>query len=127
MVAWRGAYALALAEYAKLPTEPPPDCYVCTAAARGHRRWVGADARGCNDQMRHLKAAELALMALAPRLHRRLRRVYDAWGPSLARRLRRPLVADLAYALLKPLEWACREILRLAVEGADARARRLYR
>ena len=44
--AWRMSLLVVFEEYAKLPTSPPPsDCYVATAAARGHRRWVRAVGR----------------------------------------------------------------------------------
>ena len=36
--AWRGSLLWMLHEYSRLPMSPPDDCYVSTAAARGHRR-----------------------------------------------------------------------------------------
>ncbi|MEK6234867.1 MAG: hypothetical protein N2C14_09155, partial [Planctomycetales bacterium] len=41
LAAWRQSVQLMLIEYSKLPTEPP-GCYVATAAAKGHARFVGA-------------------------------------------------------------------------------------
>jgi hypothetical protein len=112
--AWRVAVRAALEAYDKLPPTPPPgDCYVASAAAHGHPWLVGArvvpTASGrpalVNAQLRRLKSAEVALGALSPAGHRLCRWVYDRLGPPLARRLRSPLVGDLAYLSLKPAEW----------------------
>jgi hypothetical protein len=131
---WRVAYLIVLEEYAKLPTEPPQDCYLCTAAARGHRRFVKSEeiisaegvAYRVNDQLRWFKAFELLLLAVCPRLHRLCRLVYDSVGPAMARTIEYPLFADAAYAALKPVEWFCRAMLFLAVRDTAA-CRRLYR
>jgi len=124
-----------LQEYAKLPTTPPEGCYVATAAARGHRRLVGAEEYAgpsgkvyrVNDQMRYLKTAELLLAALSPPAHRTCRRVYDRIGPVLAARLVSPLLADGAYLSLKPAEWLCRAGLALLLPDGGQSIRRLYR
>jgi hypothetical protein len=110
--AWKGSLALAAAKYATLPTAAP-DCYIATAAARGHARIVGAETAltstgttfRANAQLRRLKRFEILLRLVAPAIHRRLRAFYDFAGPPLARRLRHPLAADVAYVLLKPAEW----------------------
>ncbi len=117
--ACRQAVQVALAEYAKLPTEPPSGCYVATAAARGHPKFVGAKQIAAssggkmlvNRQLQVLKAGELAIRAVCPRLHRAMRLVYDIAGPRLASCLRHPLLADAAYLSLKPAEWATRVAL----------------
>ena len=105
IAAWGGSVALAIETYNNLPTRPPQTCYIATAAARGHRRWVGADTVRAHDgtpfrvnrQVRILKCTELALQTLLPRTHRRCRAVYDTIGPVLARCLMHPLLADAAY------------------------------
>ena len=133
--AWRTSVLLMLQEYAKLPTTPPEDCYVSTAAARGHRRLVGAEeyaaptgkAYRVNNQMRYLKAAELLLAALSPPAHRTCRRVYDRIGPVLAGMLIHPLLADAAYLSLKPAEWLCRAALALLLPDRGQSFRDLYR
>jgi hypothetical protein len=132
--AWRFAYLLVIEEYSKLPTVEPERCYICTAAAHGHRRWVGseeflaADGRifRVNDQLRRFKAFELFLIAISPRLHKSCRWIYDLAGPALARTIVHPLAADIAYAALKPLEWLCGAVLFFAVRDGDA-YRKLYR
>ena len=71
--------------YKSLPLEHPGgQCYVVTAAARGHGSVVGS--RGVilldggrmpvNDQMRFLKDGELLLQAASPVCHRLVRVVY---------------------------------------------------
>jgi hypothetical protein len=133
--AWRTAYQLMLLKYATLPTTPPDDCFVCCAAARGHRSVVrsevllAANGRPClvNDQLRTLKAFEILLTALSPRLHRMLRAVYDRFGPRLAATLAHPLAADAAYFALKPAEWFARAVIVLVLGRQAALIGRLYR
>lgn len=133
--AWRTSALLMLQQYAKLPTEQPEGCYVCTAAARGHRRLVGdeyhATASGrvyrVTDQMRYLKAAELLLAGISPPAHRVCRRAYDLIGPPLAAAMGHPLLADAAYLSLKPAEWLCRAGLALLLPGHRELIRKIYR
>lgn len=133
MAAWRLAYHEALEHYSRLPSSPPT-CYIATAAAHGHRRFVGAQERLAEDgtprmvnqQFARLKAAELALLVLSPKLHRAVRAVYDRLGPPIARRLANRWLADAAYLSLKPAEWCATWILRRGVPDIDARAARLF-
>ena len=126
---------LMLIEYAKLPTTPPDDCYVCTAAARGHSWFVGSrvicedanDVLRINNQTRYLKAAEIVLAATCPRLHRLARTVYNCVGPEAAKLLAHPLAADAAYLTLKPAEWAARAFLAVVLPQASRLAQQLYR
>jgi hypothetical protein len=104
----------ARAYWQSLPDEPP-DCFVVSAAARGHAGFVGsrpdpATGRPVNHQLRRLRAFEVRLAADWPAGQRRLRRAYNLLGPVLAARIRSPWAADAAYLLLKPLELlaACR-------------------
>jgi hypothetical protein len=110
LVSWRWAVHIMLDEYSKLPTTNP-NCYVSSAAAKGHRRLVGSrenlrNGLVVNDQMRRLKFLELTLQATSPMMHRLLRQIYNRIGPPLARQCRRSIwLADLSYLLLKPSEW----------------------
>jgi hypothetical protein len=79
-----------------------------------------------NDQLRRLKVGELALAAIAPRLHATLRKVYDRVGPVLASALVTPILADAAYVLLKPAEWSTAFVLRRLLRNFDALAASLY-
>lgn len=132
-VAWVLAYAAAMflavrrmiALYDTLPERP--DCYVSAAAARGHRwlvrsvpvRRSGGGICWVNDQMRTLKCAELALLAMAPRCHRTVRRIYDSVGPFLAGRMKHRILADAAYVSLKPFEWVASAALAFLVRDIE--------
>jgi hypothetical protein len=115
-------------EYAKLPTKPPDDCYVTTAAANGHRWFVRSKAirfdsgavKRVNRQLAVFKAAELALRTLSPPAHRILRRVYDFLGPKAAARIQSPFFADVAYVALKPFELVALVVLFVFL-GANLR------
>jgi hypothetical protein len=127
---WWGAIDQAIRTYAALPTTRPTHCYVATAAARGHRRLVRSARTPTgalvNDQLRRLKCAEIAVATARPDLHRRLRRAYDRLGPRVAPALACPLLADLAYLSLKPLEWAALHILRRGIPHFATAASRIY-
>ena len=98
---------------AELPDTAPPDCFIVTAAARGHRRYVGSDidestGRISNRQLIVFRAFEAWLQQNAARVHAILRRFYNRLGPVLARQIRCRWQADLVYTMLKPLEWLLR-------------------
>lgn len=132
-IGWRYDILKVLAIYSKLPTQPP-NCYIATAAAQGHPRIVGSrliyrgDGKSMrvNGQLQHLKCAELSLMAVSPRVHGVLRRIYDVVGRSLAQRMTNPFVADVAYLLLKPAEWFTVFILKKIVPETEFLSRRMY-
>jgi len=130
---WALAITLAIEAYAKLPTQPP-GCYVATAAANGHARFVGSRPVRCADgrvmrvnrQLRVCKVAELALRAVTPRAHRALRAIYDTLGPPLARLIRHPLAADAAYLALAPPAWLAELLLRRLGCDVERLSRRIY-
>jgi hypothetical protein len=132
-VAWRFAVLKMWEVYAPLPPQPP-QCYVATAAAKGHPRFVRSWPAATQDnrpfrvnrQLQRLKCAELALQAAWPAGHRRLRQAYDNIGPRLACRLHHPLLADAAYLLLKPVEWGTWAALRTLIPEINALASRVY-
>jgi hypothetical protein len=134
LAAWRAAVVLMLQAYAKLPTEPPGDCYIATAAAGGHGRLVGSrrvlcrngSTRRVNLQLAYFKCGELVFQAMLPGLHQIVRRVYDTLGPYLARLLVHPVVADAAYLALKPLEWLTRAVLTVLIGDISSIAQRMY-
>jgi hypothetical protein len=141
LTAWAAAYIAALRFdilkmyelYAALPPTPP-DCYVATAAARGHPRFVGSWAVQYSDgksmkvnrQLQWLKCTELALQAVHPRLHQLLRKAYDMLGEPLTRRIQNPVIADFAYLLLKPCEWLAAFVLKLLVPEMDLISIKMY-
>lgn len=134
LAACRWAVILSLQEYSKLPLEPPDSCYVATAAARGHAGLVGSKTIRSeagtpwlvNRQLAVLKAAELAMQTLTPRLHSRTRAIYDRLGPAIARRVTHPLLGDLAYLALKPFEWGAHLLLACLLGRERRRIDRLY-
>lgn len=142
LVTWFAAYAVAwrydilkmVELYAALPKQPPPDCYIATAAARGHPRFVQAwsvqrmdgTSMRVNAQLQRLKCVELALMAVDPPLHAFLRRLYDMVGKRLARRLQNPFLADMAYLLLKPCEWFAGFLLKRVIPEIDSISKKMY-
>lgn len=115
---WKFSLDEMLAEYARLPTSPP-NCYISSAAACGHPQFVGVtqfsaleptnevcDGFPLNEQMCRLKFLEFALAAFSPRLHRLMRRAYNAVGPHAAAVCRRNVwFADASYIAMKPLEF----------------------
>ena len=142
LTAWLGGYAAAWRYdilkmyelYAALPPQPPPDCYIATAAAHGHlsfvRAWTVWREDGklmqVNRQLQLLKCAELALLAICPRWHKRLRRAYDGIGGLVARKIQDPFLADLAYLCLKPFELLARIILKRIIPEIDSISSKMY-
>lgn len=133
-LAWIAAIKLAMIEYAKLPTQPS-HCYIATAAANGHTRLVGSEpvtlSSGqtirVNQQMRVLKAAEIALRTTSPRTHRACRAIYNRLGPVLANRINNPILADLAYLTLAPFAFLATAILKPLIPDFHNHIARFYR
>ena len=129
---WKVALEIEAVEYAKLPTTNP-NCFVCSAAAHGHVGLVGAkssDGIMVNTQMRRLKLLEFAMQIAMPQTHRRLRNVYNCIGPPMASICRKNAwLADVAFLVLKPLEWIALVVQRYAsisqqtVDGIYERSR----
>jgi len=142
LTAWIAVYAAAwrldilkmYELYAALPPQPPPDCYIATAAAKGHPQIVGswlvqrADGQAIyvNKQLQILKCAELGLWAVQPRLHGALREAYDVIGKPLAKKLQNPFLADTAYLLLIPWTWAARWGLKMVIPEIDSISKKFY-
>jgi hypothetical protein len=133
LVSWRQALQTMHSEYLELPLKPPPACFISAAAACGHQRLVGSwettaplSTVRVNRQMQYLKFLEFALAAAWPTVHRRVRRIYNQFGPPMANWIRRsPWRADIAWLLLVPFA-AFAAALR-AVSGVPAsQVRRLY-
>jgi hypothetical protein len=133
-VAWRLSILKMYELYAALPPQPPPDCYIATAAAQGHPQFVGSQVvlrengkhLQVNRQLQILKCAELALMAMSPSVHKILRHIYDVVGKSLARRMQNPFLADLAFLLLKPWEWCAHSLLKMLIPEINEIAKTIY-
>lgn len=134
VAAWRYDILKMYELYAALPPTPPPDCYIATAAARGHPRlvhsWTVRRMDGTtiqvNAQLQRLKCAELAILAVAPQVHREVRKIYNKTGNDLARRIQGPYLADLAYLFLLPWESLARLLLTFLVPEIDSISGRIY-
>jgi hypothetical protein len=116
IAAWAESYTLAIKAYEALP-KTNPDCYIATAAAKGHRKvvgsWSSADTL-INSQVAILKAGERSIARRCPRVHQTMRSVYDFLGPGIAHRMTNPFIADLAYLMLKPVEWMTAAVMSIA-------------
>jgi hypothetical protein len=131
--AWRFGILKTLELYAALPANPP-NCYIATAAARGHARIVGSrevilangQSMRVNAQLQRLKCGELALLETFPYMHKTLRIIYDVVGKKLARRMQNPFLADVAYIFLKPFEWITILALQLFAPQAIKISNKLY-
>jgi hypothetical protein len=97
--------------YLSLP-DTPPDCFVVTAALRGHAPLVGpffkierrGRSRVANQQLITFWHFEQSWRAWFPKSHRVFRWFYNRIGPRVARAINKKLKADLIYVFLKPFE-----------------------
>lgn len=103
--------------------------YLCTVAAGGHERIVKPRRLGVrhghqvivNRQLCVANAFEQLLEERTPRLHRSVRRFYDACGFPVARLIRSRFAADVVYVLMKPLEWVFLAVLYLTDANPENR------
>lgn len=59
-----------------------------------------------NRQLCIANAFEELIQEKTPGFHRRIRAFYDTYGYPLSRKITTPVIADIIYILMKPLEWA---------------------
>ncbi len=98
--------------YASLP-DKSPDCFIVTAASRGHPSVVGpltevrraGRIRSANKQLLIFWQFEALWSSRAPRTHAAFRSIYNRLGPIIARQITSSWQADAVYAALKPMEW----------------------
>ena len=111
---------------AELPDEAPPECFIVTAAAKGHRGLVGSSVdpvshRITNGQLQTFRAFEHWLRTHAPATHCIARRIYNVVVPPIARSIMFRWQADFVYLTLKPIEWCMRMVWgKIAVESRAA-------
>lgn len=96
--------------------EVAPECFIVTAAAKGHPNIVKSYVKNdgekiMNRQLEEFYAFEYWLVNHFPRFHQRLRKRYNVIGPVIARRLNAPWKADLMYFTLKPLQYMIKPVL----------------
>lgn len=113
--AWTQTSDWTLSAYQAPPNVQVHMDYLCTVAAGGHPRLVKPVRMGerygqrivVNRQLMVTNAFEELLAEKLPGVHRRVRKVYDAVGYPLAKRVRNRWTADVVYFLMKPMEWFC--------------------
>lgn len=101
-----------------------PDCFVVTAAASGHKQFVGSFLETshngrklpANQQLITLWQFEALWRTHAPASHAICRRVYNHVGPVVARRITSPWLADATYIAIKPMELVARLIVSINKE-----------
>lgn len=111
------------------------DHYLCTVAAGGHPHIVKPQRYGIrqghrivvNRQLCIANAFEELIAQHTPRLHHAIRRFYDAYGFPISRHIRTPLLADITYLLMKPLEWLFLLILYVFDRNPEQRIQSQYR
>ena len=108
-------YPLAKSYYDQLPDEMPENCFIVTAASRGHRNVVNtwydeSRNRIVNQQLLNFWAFENLLRAKYPAVHFWIRKIYNFVGPVVARCIVFKWQADAVYWLLKPLEFVANRI-----------------
>ncbi|HEY5231971.1 MAG TPA: DUF6688 family protein [Verrucomicrobiae bacterium] len=99
--------------YASLPDKAPDGCFIVTAAARGHQKFVGpffeiehrGHARFANRQLITFWKFESLWCKKFPRSHGNFRKVYNRTGSRIAKKIHSPWLADLTFVALKPAEW----------------------
>lgn len=119
---------------------PPPvdeGCghYLCTAAAKGHRKLVRplrvGTRRGqpilVNRQLLIANAFEQLIEERLPRSHRFLRRTYDRYGYPLSRKMTSAWRCDVVYLAMKPIELIFLLTLYVFARDPETRIARQYR
>ncbi len=87
--------------------------YLCTVAAGGHRKVVKPLRTGMrhghrvvvNRQLMIANAFEQLIQERTPRFHKTVRTAYDKMGYPIAKHIHSPILADIIYFVMKPLEW----------------------
>ena len=128
---WLGSWLWSRSIYSSLP-EQSPQCFVVTAAARGHESLVGPFMlvqrqgynRRVNRQLATFWALEAWWQAHGPRSHARFRRCYNRFGPILAGWITSPWRADLVHLAIKPVELAARLVIRHTPAGGKGSGNR---
>jgi hypothetical protein len=112
---WLASWLWSRSLYTSLP-DKGPDCFIVTAAGRGHATFVGRHIRiGRNGRSRLVNQQLITFWQFenlwrhfAPRSHHIFRRAYNRVGPVIAARIKSPWLADLTYLAIKPLEVVAR-------------------
>jgi hypothetical protein len=117
---WMASVVLSRKCYFALP-DKPPDCFIATAALRGHAAVVGpfvviarhGQQRQANQQLMTLWCLELEWSRRFPSSHTAFRSFYNAVGPAMASHITSPLAADIVYLAVKPIEFLGKWVVRM--------------
>lgn len=115
---WITSIVISHKNYNNLP-ETPPDCFVVTAASKGHTSFVGAffqkiqfgKIRNGNAQLHTFWEFEAWWIEKYPKSYQFFRSIYNIWGYRVAKLVRNAWLADVAFLFLKPVEIMAKWIL----------------
>lgn len=121
---WIGSVLWSRNIYKSLP-DRANDCFLVTAATRGHQQLVGPFFEVARRNQKQIANRQLATLwqfedlwrDKSPRSHGAFRRVYNQVGPHVARRISQPWMADIVYLAIKPVELLATLMLALATKG----------
>ncbi|HEL2057951.1 TPA: hypothetical protein TY768_001122 [Streptococcus suis] len=110
---WTETSDWALSEKISPPNAFYDEHYLCTVGAAGHRKLVKPIRMGerhghrvvVNRQLQIANAFEQILEERCPRLHSRIRSIYDRYGYPISKHIQKAWQADLIYLIMKPAEW----------------------
>lgn len=119
---WAASAFWSYTRYLSLP-QHSPDCFVVTAASRGHVNLVGpfttvtrrGQMRSVNHQLATFWQFEALWRELSPGSHGVFRRWYNVIGSVVARNMTSPWMADAVYLALKPAEIFARCVLHAKI------------
>jgi len=105
-------YRLAWSFFERIPKAIPPDygdCFIVSTCVHGHRKLVRSYLNNENNlivnrQLIHFREFESRLKHNLPIFHFCFRKIYNKYGPCIAKRIQYRVVADIIYYLLKPME-----------------------
>lgn len=106
---WFLSYYISNDHCSKLPIDAPKNCYVVTAASKGHAFIVGpsyevVQGGRVNEQMLVLWRFEVMWAEIHKSSHRAFRRLYNRYGYAAANLIKSRWQADIAYLSIKPVE-----------------------
>lgn len=108
--------------------------YLCSVAARGHKRIVKPIRVGVrhqhyvvvNRQLCIANAFEQIIEEKAPKIHRFIRLFYDTYGYHFAKKIQSPYSMDIIYLIMKPLEWVFLIVIYLVDQQPENRIAMQY-
>ncbi|MCB0516794.1 MAG: DUF6688 family protein [Chitinophagales bacterium] len=108
--------------------------YLCTVATLGHPKIVKPIRFGkrnggriiVNRQLLIANAFEEMIQDLSPRLHYKIRTIYDQYGYNLSKKINTTFLSSITYILMKPLEWIFLIFLYLICNKPEQKINKQY-